>query len=152
MRLAVVSVPHPLLLRGAVLSDPLGHGPGSGYALGFQLSVLPERQLVRHDGERVGRMLRSWSGPGWPDPQTERRCRVAMCLPSVPGHAAFAIRLDLPEVEVFYICNHRGRRLAPVRARRRQSVQGADQMQPQSPEVARMGRSTVHGISGKVSL
>jgi pimeloyl-ACP methyl ester carboxylesterase len=86
-RLAVVSVPHPLLLRRAVLSDPLGQGRSSGYALGFQLPVLPERQLVRHDAARVGRLLRSWSGPGWPDPQTERRYRAAMCLPSV-AHSA----------------------------------------------------------------
>jgi pimeloyl-ACP methyl ester carboxylesterase len=86
-RLAIVSVPHPLLLRGAVLSDPLGQGRSSGYALGFQLPLLPERQLVRHDAERVGRLLRSWSGPGWPDPRTERRYRAAMCLPSV-AHSA----------------------------------------------------------------
>jgi len=86
-RLAVVSVPHPLLLRGAVLADPLGQGRSSGYALGFQLPVLPERQLVRHDAQRVGALLRSWSGPGWPDPQAERRYRAAMCLPSV-AHSA----------------------------------------------------------------
>ena len=46
-RLAVVSVPHPLRLRAAVLSDPLGQGRRSGYALRFQLPLLPERQLLR---------------------------------------------------------------------------------------------------------
>jgi pimeloyl-ACP methyl ester carboxylesterase len=86
-RLAVVSVPHPLRLRGAVLADPLGQGRSSGYALGFQLPMLPERQLLRDGAQRVGRMLAAWSGPGWPDPATERRYREAMSVPSV-AHSA----------------------------------------------------------------
>src|ERR1700691_1287695 len=56
-RLAVVSVPHPLRLRSAVLSDPFGQGRRSGYALGFQLPLLPERQLLSGSAQRVGRML-----------------------------------------------------------------------------------------------
>ena len=68
-RLAVVSVPHPLRLRAAVLSDPLGQGRRSGYALGFQLPLLPERQLLKNGAQRVGRMLRTLvrtglAGPG----------------------------------------------------------------------------------------
>jgi pimeloyl-ACP methyl ester carboxylesterase len=86
-RLAVVSVPHPLRLRGAVLFDPLGQGRSSGYALGFQLPLLPERQLLRDSAQRVGRMLASWSGPGWPDSATEWRYRDAMRVPSV-AHSA----------------------------------------------------------------
>ncbi|HBW17545.1 MAG: alpha/beta fold hydrolase [Streptosporangiaceae bacterium] len=86
-RLAIVSVPHPLRLRAAVLSDPLGQGRSSGYALGFQLPMLPERRLLRGGAQRVGRMLAAWSGPGWPDPQTERRYREAMSVPSV-AHCA----------------------------------------------------------------
>ena len=74
-RLAVVSVPHPLRVRGAVLADPRGQGRSSGYALGFQLPLLPERQLPRDTRERVGRMLAAWSGPGWPDAETEWRYR-----------------------------------------------------------------------------
>ena len=81
-RIAVVSVPHPLRLRGAVLSDPLGQGRSSAYALGFQLPLLPERQLVADHAARVGAMLSRWSGPGWPDPATERRYRDAMRVPS----------------------------------------------------------------------
>jgi hypothetical protein len=83
VRLAIVSVPHPLRLRTAVWSDPLGQGRSSGYALGFQLPLLPERQLLKGGARRVGRMLAQWSGPGWPDQQTERRYRAAMALPSV---------------------------------------------------------------------
>ena len=86
-RLAIVSVPHPLRLRAAVLTDPLGQGKRSGYALGFQLPRLPERRLVEGKARRVGRMLRDWSGPGWPDPETERRYRQAMLVPSV-AHSA----------------------------------------------------------------
>ena len=86
-RLAIVSVPHPLRLRAAVLSDPLGQGRSSGYALGFQLPLLPERQLLRDGAQRVGRMLNAWSGPDWPDARTERRYRNAMRIPHV-AHSA----------------------------------------------------------------
>jgi pimeloyl-ACP methyl ester carboxylesterase len=86
-RLAIVSVAHPLRMRAAMLTDPLRHGWRSGNALGFQLPVLPERQLLRHNAEQVGRILRQWSGPGWPDAATERRYRDAMCVPSA-AHSA----------------------------------------------------------------
>src|SRR5215475_12008049 len=86
-RLAVVSDPHPLRLRGAVWSDPFGQGRRSGYALRFQLPLLPERQLLRDGAQLVGQMLSMWSSPGWPDPATERTYRAAMCLPSV-AHSA----------------------------------------------------------------
>jgi pimeloyl-ACP methyl ester carboxylesterase len=86
-RLAVISVPHPLRVRGAVLADPRGQGRRSGYALGFQLPVLPERQLRQHHAERVGTLLRAWSGPGWPDQETEDTYRTAMVMPSV-AHSA----------------------------------------------------------------
>ncbi len=86
-RLAVVSVPHPLRLRSAILADPFGQGKRSRYALGFQLPLLPERRLLTNGAQRVGRMLSAWSGPGWPDPDTESTYRAAMCLPSV-AHSA----------------------------------------------------------------
>jgi pimeloyl-ACP methyl ester carboxylesterase len=86
-RLAIVSVPHPLRLRAAVLSDPLGQGRSSGYALGFQLPVLPERQLLRNGAQRVGRMLSAWSGPSWPDSRTELQYCNAMRVPHV-AHSA----------------------------------------------------------------
>lgn len=86
-RLGIVSAAHPLRLRAAVLADPFGQGRCSGYAFGFQLPVLPERQLLRHQAERVGEILNSWSGPGWPDPATEGTYRAAMCIPAV-AHSA----------------------------------------------------------------
>ncbi|HVB41103.1 MAG TPA: alpha/beta hydrolase [Streptosporangiaceae bacterium] len=86
-RLGVVAAAHPLRFRSTVLSDPLGQGRRSGYVFGFQVPMLPERQLLRDEAERVGELLTSWSGPGWPDPDTERTYRAAMCLPAV-AHSA----------------------------------------------------------------
>jgi len=86
-RLAVVSVAHPLRMRATSLTDVVRGGTGIGQTLGFQLPVLPERRLVRHDALQVARMLHAWSGPGWPDPEAERRYRAAMCIPSV-AHSA----------------------------------------------------------------
>jgi pimeloyl-ACP methyl ester carboxylesterase len=86
-RLAVISMAHPLRMRSAVFTDPLGQGRRSGYTFGFQVPILPEHNLVRDHAQRVGQMLRTWSGPGWPDPETERRYRTAMCIPHV-AHSA----------------------------------------------------------------
>ena len=86
-RLAVISMAHPLRMRASVFTDPLGQGRRSGYAIGFQLPVLPERQLLRDGAVRVGRLLEKWSAPGWPDPETERIYARAMRIPSV-AHSA----------------------------------------------------------------
>ena len=86
-RLAVISMGHPLRMRASVFTDPLGQGRRSGYALGFQLPILPERQLLRDGAVRVGRLLEKWSAPGWPDPETERIYARAMRIPSV-AHSA----------------------------------------------------------------
>jgi pimeloyl-ACP methyl ester carboxylesterase len=86
-RLAVVSMAHPLRMRSAVLTDPLGQGRASSYAFRFQLPVLPESQLVRNGAWRVGRLLESWSAPGWPDRQTTQVYARAMQIPSV-AHSA----------------------------------------------------------------
>jgi pimeloyl-ACP methyl ester carboxylesterase len=86
-RLAVISMGHPLRMRASVFTDPLGQGRRSGYALGYQLPILPERQLLRDGALRVGRMLEKWSAPGWPDPETERIYARAIRIPSV-AHSA----------------------------------------------------------------
>ena len=86
-RLAVVSSAHPLRMRSAMFTDPLGQGRKMGYALGSQLPVLPERQLLRDGAFRVGRLLENWSAPGWPDLETERIYSRAMRIPSV-AHSA----------------------------------------------------------------
>ena len=86
-RLAVVAAPHPLRMSSAVLTDPFGQGKRSGYALHFQLPATPERQLVRDDGAKIGRLLKDWSGPGWPDDEADHRYREAMRIPGV-AHSA----------------------------------------------------------------
>jgi pimeloyl-ACP methyl ester carboxylesterase len=82
-RLAVVSMAHPLRMRSAPFTDPLGQGRSSSYVLGFQLPMWPERQLVRDGAARVGRLLESWSAPGWPGPQTARTYQRAMRISTV---------------------------------------------------------------------
>ena len=86
-RLAVVSAPHPVRVRSSVVANPAGQGRRSGYAFSFQLPILPERQLVRDDAARIGRLLRQWSGPGWPDEESERRYREAFRIVGV-AHSA----------------------------------------------------------------
>jgi len=86
-RLAVVSMAHPLRMRSAVFTDPLGQGRRSGYAFGFQLPRRPEHQLVRDNAARVRQLLDNWSGPGWPDPDTARTYQRAIRIPSV-AHSA----------------------------------------------------------------
>lgn len=86
-RLAIVSMAHPLRLRHAPLTDPLGQGRRSGYAFGFQLPRRPERLLVQDGAARVGQLLDAWSAPGWPDRETARTYQRAMRVPSV-AHSA----------------------------------------------------------------
>ncbi|NUR84799.1 MAG: alpha/beta hydrolase [Nonomuraea sp.] len=78
-RLVSVGAPHPLRLRGSL--------PTSRRYLGFQLPLLPERRLVRHEGALVGRLLEEWSRPGWPDAETAAVYREAFSIPEV-AHCA----------------------------------------------------------------
>lgn len=80
-RLAVVSMPHPLRLRHALRSDP-AQLRASSYIGYFQLPRLPEARLLRDDGAFVGELLRRWGGPGFPDAETEQRCRQAIQIPA----------------------------------------------------------------------
>lgn len=86
-RLVAVGAPHPLRLRSALLTDPFGQLKASGYALGFQLPILPERRLTGKDAALVGRLLDDWSRPGWPDVETARTYREAFRIPAV-SHCA----------------------------------------------------------------
>ncbi|GAA4659904.1 alpha/beta hydrolase [Kineococcus glutinatus] len=80
--IAVLGAAHPLLWRSAVLDRWRGSGGSRGLTgLGsWHLPVLPERLLL--SGTTVERVLRAWSGPGWPDPDTVERYRTAMRLPA----------------------------------------------------------------------
>ena len=81
-RLGVVAMPHPLRLRSALLHDP-AQLRASSYIGTFQLPRVPENRLRRYGGAYVGDLLRRWGGPGFPDAETEHRCREAMQIPSV---------------------------------------------------------------------
>lgn len=64
--LAVLSGPHPLAVRSAVVRDLRGQGRATvGYALGFQVPRRPERSLRLDDGARVEAIMRAWAGREW---------------------------------------------------------------------------------------
>ncbi|GAA3443528.1 alpha/beta fold hydrolase [Planomonospora venezuelensis] len=86
-RLVPVSAPHPLRLRSALRSEPFGQLRASRHALGFQLPILPERRLTAAGAALVGRFLREWSGPGWPEEEVSRTYREAFRVPNV-SHCA----------------------------------------------------------------
>jgi pimeloyl-ACP methyl ester carboxylesterase len=76
-RLGIVGMAHPLRLRDALLRDR-HQAAASSYIAMFQLPRLPEARLRRYGGAYVGDLLRRWGGPGFPDAETEARCREAM--------------------------------------------------------------------------
>lgn len=85
-RLVAVSMPHPRRFRRAHLTD-VRQLRASGHAVGYQAPVLPERRLLADDAAEVGRLLRRWAGPDYPDDETEARYRQAAQIPGV-AHCA----------------------------------------------------------------
>jgi pimeloyl-ACP methyl ester carboxylesterase len=83
-RLAVLSVPHPLRMGQALRSD-LQQLRMSSYMGFFQTPRLPEARLSA--GDLVAELLHRWGGPGFPDAETEARCREAMAIPAA-AHCA----------------------------------------------------------------
>ena len=81
-RLAIVGMAHPVRLRQSLTAD-LSQLRASSCIGFFQLPRLPESRLVRDDGAYVGELLRRWGGPGFPDAETEARCRSAVQVPGV---------------------------------------------------------------------
>lgn len=80
-RLAVVSAPHPLRLRGIARL----RAPGAWLdSLSFQVPILPERRLLANEAIEVEHLLRRWSRPGWPDSETAMRYRQAIMLWPAP--------------------------------------------------------------------
>jgi pimeloyl-ACP methyl ester carboxylesterase len=81
--LVVVSAPHPRRLRKAVLTRPRHQAKAIRYVAGSQLPMWPERRLVADDASLVADLLHRWSGPKWPDPQSEQTYRKAIQIPGV---------------------------------------------------------------------
>ncbi len=77
-RIAVISAPHPLRLADTLRSGPQRRA--SAYVAALQLPRRPEARL--RSGELVDELLRRWSGPGFPDEETARRCREAVRVPA----------------------------------------------------------------------
>ena len=85
-RLVVISDPHPMRWLTAVTRDH-EQRRASSYIARFQLPWHPERWLVDSDAHQVSALLHAWGGPGFPDAETERRCRDAMQILYVPNRA-----------------------------------------------------------------
>ena len=83
-RLSIVSMPHPLRMRQALLGDGAQRRMSS-YIGFFQTPKVPEKRLI--EGDLVGDLLHRWGGPGFPDAETESRCREAMAIPAA-AHCA----------------------------------------------------------------
>lgn len=81
--LAVLSVPHPLRMWEGVRDGRQARA--SAYIAGFQLPRLPEARL--RAGPLVSELLDRWGGPGFPDAETDARCREAMAVPGA-AHCA----------------------------------------------------------------
>ncbi len=82
-----VSMPHPILLRRGIVSDP-EQRKLSRYALGYQWPLAPERALVKNNAARVETILREWGAvPDWPQPLTAAMYRAAMQFSST-AHCA----------------------------------------------------------------
>jgi pimeloyl-ACP methyl ester carboxylesterase len=83
-RLAVLSIPHQLRLTEALRND-VEQLKMSSYMAFFQTPKVPEKRLVQ--GDLVAELLHRWGGPGFPDVETEARCREAMAIPAA-AHCA----------------------------------------------------------------
>ncbi len=77
---AALGMPHPERLRRAVTGD-VAQLQATGHIALFQVPKLPERRL--ESGELVTELMTRWGGPGFPDAETEARCREAMAIPAV---------------------------------------------------------------------
>lgn len=75
--LSVLGATHPVRLRQALATDPR-QARRAAHIAAFQVPMLPERRLI--DGALVSEVLDRWGGPGFPDAETDTRCREAMAI------------------------------------------------------------------------
>ena len=85
-RIMVMSVPHPLRWYQALRGDA-AQRRASGYLFRFQLPWAPERWITEAGAANIGDLLHRWGGPGFPDPETETRCREAIQIMLTPNRA-----------------------------------------------------------------
>ncbi|WP_222851695.1 alpha/beta fold hydrolase [Phytoactinopolyspora mesophila] len=101
-----MSMPHPLVLRRHLMQGGLVR---TGFLLGAQAPLVPERRLTAGDGALVEKLLRRWSAPGsaFPDDEASTRYRAAMRIWPAP-HCA----LEYQRWAVRSLPRANGRRLA----------------------------------------
>lgn len=89
--IGLVSSPHPIALKQAVLRNGRQRSALLPTFLDYQVPWRPERRLVRDGGAEVERLLRARSGPAWPQSdefaQVAARLRSAIQIPRV-AHSA----------------------------------------------------------------
>jgi pimeloyl-ACP methyl ester carboxylesterase len=83
-RLSVLSIPHPNRMRNAFFTDPRQLRMSS-YMAFFQTPKVPENRLLA--GDLVSELLTRWGGDGFPDAETDARCREALAIPGA-AHSA----------------------------------------------------------------
>ncbi|MFC4605939.1 alpha/beta fold hydrolase [Rhodococcus kronopolitis] len=85
--IALVSSPHPIALKRAVVRDRGQRAALLPTFLRYQLPWRPERALTRDDGAEIERLLRERSGAAWPlsaeFPEVVARARSAIQIPGV---------------------------------------------------------------------
>ncbi|BCN52265.1 alpha/beta hydrolase [Prescottella equi] len=89
--IGLVSSPHPIALKDAVLRDRRQRRALLPTFLRYQVPWRPERRLLQDQGAEVERLLRARSGPAWVQsdefPEVVRRLRSAIRIPRV-AHSA----------------------------------------------------------------
>jgi pimeloyl-ACP methyl ester carboxylesterase len=85
-RMVVLSIAHPLRMQEAMFKESEQRA-ASRYIMRFQLPWTPERWLVANDAANVAGILHRWGGPGFPDAETEKRCRQAIQILYVPNRS-----------------------------------------------------------------
>ena len=99
--IALISSPHPMALKKAVVRDPYQRRALLPSFLAYQVPLRPERRLTADNGAEVERLVRSRSGPTWPQ-QPEfadvmTKMRAAIRIPGVAHSTLEYHALGLPQ-------------------------------------------------------
>lgn len=89
--IGLVGSPHPIALRQAVLRNKAQRAALLPQFLRYQVPLVPERTLTKHNGAAVEQLLRARAGAGWRDSDefvdTAKQMRSAMRIPGA-AHCA----------------------------------------------------------------
>jgi pimeloyl-ACP methyl ester carboxylesterase len=124
-RMVVMSIAHPLRMQEAMFHEA-AQRKASRYIMRFQLPWSPERWLVDNEAANVAGILHRWGGPGFPDAETERRCREAMQISYVPNRTLEYYRWAVRSMRRTDGRRYRQAMAAPITAPTLQLHGGAD--------------------------